>query len=86
MMVTLSAIIHTYGLETGVWYPNMFAEDIDEKSLAEEDAQRNKVFSRVPYIDHLFIPGGDPGRLFPNMLFAISQRFITIAKKYHPAV
>ena len=86
MMVTLSEIIHSYGLETGVWYPNMFAEDIDEKSLAEEDAQRNKVFSRVPYIDHLFIPGGDPGRLFPNMLFAVSQRFITIAKKYHPAV
>lgn len=84
MMATLSETIHSYGLECGVWYPNMFGEDIDEKGLAKEDAQRDKVFARVPFIDHIFVPGGDPGKLFPEMLFAVSERFFAIAKKYHP--
>lgn len=84
MMAALSEIIHAYGLECGVWYPNMFGEDIDDKGLAKEDAQRSKVFARVPYIDHIFVPGGDPGKLFPKMLFAVSKRFFAIAKKYHP--
>lgn len=86
MMATLSDIIHSYGLETGVWYPNMFGEDIDEQKLAQEDKQREEVFARVPYIDHLFIPGGDPGKLFPTKLFEMAQRFMKIARRHHPGV
>lgn len=86
MMITLSEIIHSYGLETSVWFPNMFGEDVSEEQLLREDLQRKKIFSLVPYIDHIFIPGGDPGKLFPKMLFMVSQRFIKIARLYHPDV
>ncbi|HZK39254.1 MAG TPA: hypothetical protein VFD23_03770 [Clostridia bacterium] len=86
MMVMLSEIIHSYGLETGVWYPNMFGQDVDEQKLLQEDLQREEIFARVPYIDHLFIPGGDPGKLFPEKLFEVAQRFVTIARRHHPEV
>lgn len=86
MMCILSDIIHSYGLEVGIWFPNMFAEDVDEKTLTEESAWRDKVFSNIPYLDNLFIPGGDPGRLFPKKLFEVSERFTAIAKKYHKDV
>ncbi len=79
----LSEIIHSYGLEVGMWYPNMFAEDIDEQAFFEEVKKRGEIFSFVPYIDNLFIPGGDPGRLFPRKLFEVSEKFYAVAKTHH---
>ena len=86
MMQRLSKIIHSYGMDVSVWYPNMFPEDIDEKGLLEEDEKRRRVFSSLGHIDHIFIPGGDPGRLFPKKLFETAERFIKIAREYHPRV
>lgn len=86
MMVKLSEIIHSYGMDVSVWYPNMFPEDIDEAGLLKEDRARHLVFSSVPYIDHIFIPGGDPGHFFPKKLFETAERFIKIAREYHPKV
>lgn len=78
-----SEIIHSYGLEVSMWFPNMFGEDIGKKEFAEQEAWRHRVFSQVPFIDHLFIPGGDPGRLYPKTLFKVARRFAEIAREYH---
>ena len=83
MMCCLSEIIHSYGLDVGIWYPNMFSEDISEQAFTEEEIQRVDIFSSIPFLDHVFIPGGDPGRLYPKKLFEVSEQFFTIAKRYH---
>ena len=83
MTRNLSEIIHSYGLECGMWYPNMFGEDISEQDFIKEQKKREDVFALVPYLDHLFIPGGDPGRLFPRKLFEVSEKFAAAAKKHH---
>lgn len=86
MMVKLSETIHSYGMDVSVWYPNMFAEEIDEAGLLKEDGVRHLVFSSLPYLDHIFIPGGDPGHFFPKKLFETAKRFIKIGRRYHPKV
>ena len=52
--------------------------------LKAEDDYREFVFSSVPYIDHIMIPGGDPGSLEPEDLFAFSARVARALHKYHP--
>ena len=64
-------------------------EDSDEAralnaELKEEDDYREFVFSEVPYVDHILIPGGDPGSLEPEDLFAFSGRVAKALHKYHP--
>ncbi len=64
-------------------------EDTDEARkindmLRQEDAQREHDFAAIPYIDHIMIPGGDPGDLEPGDLFAFSERVANILHKYHP--
>lgn len=54
------------------------------EEIRKEDAQREKDFSSVPYIAHVMIPGGDPGSLEPEDLFAFSERVANILHKYHP--
>ncbi|MBQ5973533.1 MAG: hypothetical protein IJL69_04965 [Oscillospiraceae bacterium] len=54
------------------------------RMLREEDARREHDFATVPHIDHIMIPGGDPGDLEPEDLFAFSGRVAAILHKYHP--
>ncbi len=84
MMRFLSETIHSYGIETWVWYPNMAEDYSDPETAAREEAERRKVFQAVPFIDHVFIPGGDPGLLPPKPLFAWSERVAKILHESHP--
>ena len=69
---------------------NGFLPETDDEAkclnedLRREDAMRDHDFSKVPYIDHILIPGGDPGGLEPEDLFAFSERVADILHKYHP--
>lgn len=83
MMRRVSASIHSYGLETWIWYPNMAEEYISTESVAAELAERDAVFGAVPHIDHVFIPGGDPGKLAPKPLFGWGEQVSKVLRKYH---
>ncbi|TDF99752.1 hypothetical protein [Paenibacillus piri] len=84
MMIRLSGIIHSYGLDTWVWYPNMADDYTDPDTLREELREREEIFGKVPYIDAVFIPGSDPGELQPDVLFAWSAQVAALLRKYHP--
>lgn len=52
--------------------------------IRAQDERREMDFSAIPYIDHILIPGGDPGSLEPEDLFTFSGRVAKILHKYHP--
>jgi len=61
MMIFLSQTIAKYFLDVWIWYPNM-AEDYQNSEIRKAELEeRRVVFSYLSSIDHLFIPGGDPG-------------------------
>lgn len=86
MMIKLSEIIDSYGLDVWIWYPNMFSEEEyrNEDCIRRELEERKEIFSRLKRIDAVFIPGGDPGRLDANTLFEWSERVYRLLNKYHP--
>lgn len=86
MMIKLSEIIDSYGLDVWIWYPNMFTEEEyrDENCKKLEMEEREEIFSKLKRIDAVFIPGGDPGSLDVNTLFEWSEIVYEILKKYHP--
>ena len=84
MMMRLSEIIDSYGLDVWIWYPNMGEDYVDEKGIQEELAERDAIFSKLKRIDHILVPGGDPGDLHPDEFFPFMDRMGEVLVKYHP--
>lgn len=64
-------------LDVSLWMPNC------EKDYETAIRHREKVFSELKRIDAVFPPGGDPGKLDPEEMFARSEDFYEILKKNH---
>jgi hypothetical protein len=84
MMIRLSSIIKSYGMEVWIWYPNVGEDYESDSAIREELREREEVFRSLPHIDHLFVPGGDPGRLHPDVLFPWLEKVAALLRKYHP--
>ncbi len=61
MMVEMSRIADEYGLDVSIWYPAMDADYADPKTVDFALREWGEVFRRLPRIDAVFVPGGDPG-------------------------
>jgi hypothetical protein len=86
MMIRLSEIIDSYGMDVWIWYPNTGdTEDfVDERLMAKQLAEREEIFKKLKRIDHILVPGGDPGHLHPNQFFPWMDRVAPVLHKYHP--
>ena len=84
MMIWLSEQIKELGLNVWIWYPNI-SEDFSVPSTIEfESKERELIFSKLPYIDAVLIPGGDPGDQEPEVLFKWAEIQQNLLTKYHP--
>jgi len=84
MIAEQSRICKSYGLDVWMWYPNMGSDYTSPDSIKKELDQREKVFGVLPKLDALFVPGGDPGELEPDELFAWLAKVAVVLHKYHP--
>ena len=84
MMAEQSRIAHEYGLEVWIWYPAMDKDYSDPAQVEFALKEWAEVFKAVPYIDHIFVPGGDPGHTQPKYLFGLLEKETASLKKYHP--
>ena len=79
-----SRICDEYDLDVWMWYPNMGIYYTHPDSIKKELDERHKVFSTVQRLDHLFVPGGDPGDLEPDILFSWLEKVSGVLRQYHP--
>lgn len=84
MMIDLSRIIHSYGMDVWMWYPNMGTDYTKSDVRKKELEEREMIYSAIPYLDAVLIPAGDPGELEPSLLFPIAEESTAILHKYHP--
>ncbi len=84
MIKEQSRICNEYDLDVWMWYPNMGSDYQNFDSLKKEMDERHEVFSAIPRLDHLFVPGGDPGDLEPDILFSWMEKEAEILHQYHP--
>ena len=84
MMMRHVEIIDSYGLDVWIWYPNVGRDYVTAAGISKELAAREEVFEKLKRIDHILVPGGDPGRLHPDVFFPFMDRVAAILAKYHP--
>jgi len=84
MIAEQSKICDSYGLDVWMWYPNMDQDYVDADSIKKELNERREVFKAVPRLDALFVPGGDPGDLEPDVLFNWLKEVAKVLHEYHP--
>jgi len=84
MMIKQSEIIDSYGMDVWIWYPNMGNDYTRPDSIREELQEREEIFKKLKRIDTVFVPGGDPGDLHPDILFAWLSKVADVLNKYHP--
>lgn len=84
MIAEQARICKEYGLDVWMWYPNMGADYTHPDSIQKELKERHEIFSTVAQLDHVFVPGGDPGDLEPDVLFAWLEKMSLALKQHHP--
>ncbi len=84
MIEEQSRICKKYGLDVWMWYPNMGSDYTSPLSIQEELDERIEVFKVLPKLDAVFVPGGDPGDLEPDVLFNWLKKMSVVLQQYHP--
>ena len=84
MMAGMSQLADDYDLDVWIWYPAM---DKDYRDAATVEAALREwavVFQKLPRIDAVFVPGGDPGHTPPRVLMALLEKQTASLHQYHP--
>src|SRR4051794_3516704 len=84
MMIEMSRLADEYGLDVWIWYPAMDKDYSDPKTIDFALKEWTQVFSKLPRIDVIFVPGGDPGHTQPKHLMALLEKQTDALHKYHP--
>jgi hypothetical protein len=84
MMVGMSKLCADYGLDVWIWYPAMDKDYGDPKTVDFALREWGEVFKKLPRIDAVFVPGGDPGHTQPRHLMNLLEKQTQVLRRYHP--
>jgi hypothetical protein len=84
MMVEMSRLLDEYGLDVWIWYPALDKDYSDPKTVEFALNEWGAVFQKLPRIDAVFVPGGDPGHTQPRFLMALLEKETKVLHQYHP--
>jgi len=84
MMTEMSRLANEYGLDVWIWYPAMDLDYADPKTVAAALDEWGEVFRKLPRVDAVFVPGGDPGHTEPRVLMAFLEKETAVLHRYHP--
>ncbi|MBN9658685.1 MAG: hypothetical protein J0H49_10945 [Acidobacteria bacterium] len=84
MMVEMSKILDSYGMDVWVWYPAMDRDYNDPATVTKAIDEWAEVFKKLPRLDAVMVPGGDPGHTKPDALMALLEKQAASLRKYHP--
>jgi hypothetical protein len=84
MMIDMSRLLDEYGLDTWIWYPAMDKDYSDPKTVEFALNEWGEVFRKLPRVDAVFVPGGDPGHTQPKFLMALLEKETRVLHQYHP--
>jgi hypothetical protein len=84
MMTEMSRLADEYGLDVWIWFPAMELDYSKPETLASELYEWGEVFRKLPRVDAVFVPGGDPGHSPPGVLMAFLEKETQVLHRYHP--
>ena len=84
MNMKITEILEKYGIDTWLWYPLMYGDYSISENFQRSLEENEQVYSSLTKIDAVFVPGGDPGHVPPDILFEYMEESVKILYKYHP--
>jgi hypothetical protein len=84
MMAEMSRICEKYGIDVWIWYPAMDKDYSDPAQVEFALKEWSGIYRRLPRIDAVFVPGGDPGNSEPKYLMALLEKQKIELRKLHP--
>ena len=84
MMTEMSGLADQYGLDTWIWYPAMDEDYSDAGTVDFALREWADVFRKLPRVDAVFVPGGDPGHTRPKHLLALLEKQTANVRQFHP--
>jgi hypothetical protein len=84
MMVGMSRLADELGLDVWIWYPAMDRDYAVPATVAFALGEWGEVFRKLPRIDAVFVPGGDPGHTRPGVLMDLLRKQAESLRRYHP--
>ncbi len=84
MMVEMSRIANEYAMDVSVWYPAMDKDYSDPATVEFALKEWEEVFRKLPRLDAIFVPGGDPGHTQPKYMFALLEKQTASLHRFHP--
>ncbi|MDZ4860521.1 MAG: hypothetical protein SGI88_16210 [Candidatus Hydrogenedentes bacterium] len=84
MMARMSQLAKDYAMELWIWYPAMDKDYGDKAVVDKAIAEWAAVFEKLPHIDVVFVPGGDPGHTQPKHLMTLLEQQTQSLHKTHP--
>ncbi len=83
-MIGMSRICDEYGIDVWIWYPALDQNYADPKQVEFALNEWGEVFKKLPRIDALLVPGGDPGHTQPKYLMPLLEKQTASLRRYHP--
>ncbi len=83
-MIGMSRLADDYGLDLWIWYPALDKDYGDPATVEFALKEWAEVFRRLPRIDAVFVPGGDPGHTEPRHLMPLLEKQAASLRKFHP--
>jgi hypothetical protein len=83
-MIGMSRIAAEYGLDVWIWYPALDPDYSKPETVEFALKEWADVFSKLPRIDAVFVPGGDPGHTQPKHLMPLLEKQTASLHKFHP--
>ncbi len=84
MMIKMSQLAKDYGLDLWIWYPAMDPDYENPATVDRAIKEWADVLKHLPKVDHIFVPGGDPGHTQPKYLMPMLEKQAASIKKLHP--
>lgn len=83
MNLELARLLHSYGLD--VWFFLALGGDVTDPAEYQEalDA-RDALFAAYPALDHVMVPGGDPGDTAPEILMPWLADMAKVLRRHFP--
>ncbi len=84
MMEGMSRLAEDYGLDVWIWFPAMDKDYADVKTVEFALKEWAEVFQKLPRIDAILVPAGDPGHTRPKHLLALLEKQTASLRAFHP--
>jgi hypothetical protein len=84
MLAHQSRIARDYGIDFWLWYPALDENYGDPATVEAALREWGDVIRRLPRVDAVFVPGGDPGHTPPKLLFPMVARQAEQLQRLHP--